>query len=323
MSVTAVAELGIHHNGSLNTALAMVWAAAQAGADAVKVQHFSAAEFCTPDAEYHGERQIDLFRRYELGYKALARIAADCERCHVIFFGTPDSIEHGQELVDLGAKWLKVGSDDLVNLPLIRGLVKLGKPMILSTGMASAHDIEQAVGAVDPDLMLMLMHCVSEYPTPDSRANLFRLRNLRARWSKVGYSDHTDGIEAAVLSVAVGATMVEKHFTLDRSQSGPDHAFSANPLQFAEMVKRIRHAEVLLGGGQIDPGPEELEMRKVARRSIVAARPIKAHAFIQGADLAFKRPGTGLSPKRAVDIIGRQATRDLGADEQIREGDWA
>lgn len=322
MRVTVVAELGINHNGSVETALAMVWAAAQAGADAVKVQHFSAAEFCTPEAEYKGERQVDLFRRYELGYDQLSRIAQECRRCNVRFFGTPDSIQHGRELVALGAPWIKVGSDDLVNLDLIRDLAELGKPMILSTGMGSKEDIDHACQLVGSDAILM--HCVSRYPTPPEAANLGRIRELQRLYAcRIGYSDHTDGIEAAVLSVGLGAVMIEKHFTMSRDLAGPDHAFSADPIQFTEMVKRIRRADILLGYGQIDPGPEELEMRKLARRSIVAAKPIRKWAPISYLDLVYKRPGTGLPPDRIVDIVGRQATRDIAADEQIRVGDWA
>jgi sialic acid synthase SpsE len=167
------------------------------------------------------------------------------------------------------------------------------------------------------------MHCVSEYPTPDEHANLRRIARLKWPSYRLGYSDHTDGIDAAVLSVALGAVMVEKHFTLSRQAEGPDHAFSADPLQFAEMVRRIRQAEVMLGNGQIGPGPEEFAMRVLARRSIVAAQPIRACAIIQPHDLAFKRPGTGLPPAEADVILGRAATRDLAADEQIRAGDWA
>lgn len=322
MSVTIVAELGVNHNGSVDTALAMVQAAAQAGADAVKVQHFSASEFCTPAAMYQGERQVDMFRRYELPLSDLARIAEECRCVGVKFFGTPDSVQHGRELVELGAEWIKVGSDDITNLPLIRGLAELGKPMILSTGMASREEISRAAVCL-PDMILL--HCVSRYPTTESDANLARMSALAMwdGWDDIGYSDHTDGIEAAVLAVALDAVMVEKHFTLNRDQPGPDHAFSADPLQFAEMVRRIRQAEVLLGDGAIDPGPEELEMRKVARRSIVAAWPIEKGDEIREQYLAFKRPGTGLMPGRADEIIGRKATRYLAPDEQLREGDWS
>lgn len=324
MTVTVVAELGINHQGSLDQALAMVWSAAQAGADAVKVQHFSAAEFCTPAAEYQGERQIDLFKRYELTYGQLGRIAEECARCKVGFFGTPDSLHHGEQLVELGAQWIKVGSDDLVNLPLLLALSGLGKPMIISTGMASAEEITEAL-AIIPRLDVTVMHCVSCYPTPPEWANLARLESLRRLCPgyRVGYSDHTDGIEAAVLSVAAGAVMVEKHFTLNRAMPGPDHAFSADPVQFTDMVRHIRQAETLMGGGKVDPGAEEMNMRKVARRSIVAVKHIRKWSEIRSHDLACRRPGTGLMPKRMVDIVGRQATRDIEPDEQLRAGDWA
>jgi N,N'-diacetyllegionaminate synthase len=329
MKTTIVAELGVNHNGDVTTAIEMVRAAALAGADAIKVQHFSASEFCTDEATYKGEKQVDLFRRYELPLSGLAAIAEECRLQGVEFFGTPDSVEHAKELIGLGATRIKVGSDDLTNIPLLEALAALGKPMVLSTGMGADIEIEAAAKLVcgHPDSSLgddalILMHCVSEYPTPVTRANLRRMRGIRPEWLPVGYSDHTDGIEAAVLSVALGAVMVEKHFTLSRSMEGPDHAFSADQPQFAEMVRRIRQAEELLGDGVVDPGPAEMEMRKVARRSIVAARPLAAGSMIEPEHLAYKRPGTGLSPARFREILWQVLTRDLDADEQFREGDW-
>ncbi len=329
--VVVVAEIGINHNGSVELALEMVREAAKAGVDACKTQHFSASEFCTAAAMYKGERQVDLFRRYELTREDLAAIAAECRRCGVVFFGTPDSVEHARDLIALGAPWVKVGSDDLTNLPLLKGLAALGKSMILSTGMGTQWEIEAAIDAIRDGtppgcarVRLSLMHCVSRYPTPPAAANIERVCMLRVTFDYcVGYSDHTDGIDAAPLAIAFGATMIEKHFTLDRGMEGPDHAFSADPQQFAEMVRRIRVAEQMLGSGEIDPGPEELEMRKVARRSVVAAKPIRRFAVIREQDLACKRPGTGLEPKRVWDIVGRLAQRDIVPDEQLREGDWA
>ena len=330
--VIMAAELGVNHNGSVDTALAMVRSAAKCGVDAVKVQAFCASEFCTRDAMYQGQRQVDMFRRYELDREALARIAAECKACGVDFFGTPDSLEQGRLLKALGAKWIKVGSDDITNLPLISELAKLGLPMILSTGMATADEICAACDAVEEALdangwladKLTLLHCVSLYPTPIERANLSRMNGLlECRFVPVGYSDHTNGIEAAVGAACIGATLIEKHFTMDRDADGPDHAFSADPEQMSELVRRIRLVEVMIGNGGINPSPAELEMRKIARRSIVSAVHLVPGERIKASDLAYKRPGTGLLPSMAQHIIGKTATRALAPDEQFKEGDWA
>lgn len=316
-----VAEIGINHGGSLDTALEMVRAASASGADAVKVQAFDAAEFCTDAAMYQGERQIDMFRRFELSATALSAIAQECKKLGVIFFGTPASVEQARVLLALGAPCFKIGSDDLIHLPLLRALAKFGVPMILSSGMADRCEIEDALEAVN-GLPVILLHCVSQYPTPSRHANLLRMDMLRGKHRLVGYSDHTDGVSAAVGAVWLGACMIEKHFTLDRSGSGPDHAFSADPPQFTEMALRIREAEAMLGTGQVDPGPEELVMRVTARRSIVAARALEVGTEITADVLAYKRPGDGLPPRMAYEMVGKCLARAVAANEQIREGDW-
>lgn len=316
-----VAEIGINHGGSIATALEMVRAAAKAGADAIKVQAFSASNFVTEKATYQGERQIDLFRRYELSAALLSEIADECQRQGLLFFGTPDSVDQARFLVALGVPCIKVGSDDIVHVPLLRALARFKLPMILSSGMATLKEIIQAVDAVRGVPVIML-HCVSAYPTPPAMANLRRIQSLAGLHLTVGYSDHTDGIEAAVQAVASGAVLVEKHFTMDRAAEGPDHAFSADPAQLAEMVRRIREAEVLRGDGIIEPSTEEKLMRVTARRSIVAARPIKYGDVITDEMLAYKRPGDGLTPIVADLIVGKKARRTLAADEQLREGDW-
>jgi len=323
-----VAELGINHGGSIDTALRMVRAAASSGADAVKVQSFSADSFCTEAATYQGERQIDLFRRHELATHSIKMIARECRAHGVMFFGTPDSKWRAELLLECDSPCLKVGSDDLVHLPLLRELASLGVPLILSTGMADADEILDALDATT-GAKVLLMHCVSEYPTPPSRANLrriFELKKLKLDCN-VGYSDHTDGIEAAIGAVWLGACMIEKHFTLDRSAKGPDHSFSADPEQFSEMAARIRQAERMMGcglGPALDGAPSqaELEMRVLARRSVVAGRALDVGTRIESGMLAFKRPGDGLPPRWADDIVGKCLTRAVAADEQLHEGDW-
>jgi N,N'-diacetyllegionaminate synthase len=316
-----VAEVGLNHGGSIDTALEMVRAAAEAGADCIKVQAFTATEFCTAKATYQGERQIDLFRRYELGAVAFSAIAEECGKLGVMFLGTPDSMDQAKLLVSLGAPAIKVGSDDLVHIPLLRQLATFGLPMILSTGMATMTEIARALEAAS-SVPVILLHCVSSYPTLPGQANIRRMISLGRHYRIVGYSDHTDGIEAAVGAVWAGACLIEKHFTLDRSAKGPDHAFSADPGQWSEMVRRIRMAEVMRGTGEIDPSSLEEPMRATARRSIVAARKICPGTEITPAMLAYKRPGTGLPPIYADMIIGKRARRTLSQDDQFKEGDW-
>jgi N-acetylneuraminate synthase/N,N'-diacetyllegionaminate synthase len=302
----------------------MVRAAAASGADAVKVQCFKADSFCTEAATYQGERQIDMFRRYELGAVGFSAIAEECRKLDLLFFGTPDSVEQARLLVALGAPCLKVGSDDIVHIPLLRQLSELGLPMILSTGMTDMKEINTARAAVR--VPLILLHCVSEYPTPALHANLERMTMLMDRFHledvEVGYSDHTDGIDAAIGAVWLGACMVEKHFTLNRDAAGPDHAFSADPPQFTEMACRVRLAEALRGDGSLEPSEAEIAMRVTARRSIVAARSLDAGTKITGDMLAYKRPGDGIPPRMADEIVGRCLARAVAANEQMREGDW-
>jgi len=317
-----VAELGLNHGGSIDTALEMVRAAAEAGADAVKVQAFKADSFCSPQAVYKGEGQIELFRRHELSTVAFSAIADECKRLRVIFFGTPDSLDHARLLMALGAPCIKVGSDDLVHIPLLRQFEALGLPMILSTGMANAQEVEDAIEAT-AGVPVILLHCVSSYPTSPADANLLRMTRLRAYGAPVGYSDHTDGIDAAVGAAWLGACLIEKHFTLDRTTPGPDHAFSADPGQWRSLRYHVRRAEQMRGHGSIgDESQEAAAMRVAARRSVVASRSIAAGEIITDEALAYKRPGNGLPPVAQHRIVGRRAVRALTQDEQFREGDW-
>ena len=315
-----VAELGLNHGGKLDTALEMVRAVAEAGADAVKVQAFSTHTFTTDRAQYKGESQVKLFERYELSAIAFSVIADECKRLNLLFFGTPDSIEQANMLLAFGAPCLKVGSDDLVHLPLLAELATLGVPLILSTGMADEAEIAEAL-LYTLAVPTILLHCVSEYPTQPIRANVARMQSLKDRFGQVvGYSDHTDGNAAALGAIWAGAHVIEKHFTLDRRESGPDHAFSADQRQLAALVHAARGVETMLGTGIIDPTEAEREMRVTARRSIVAPRAMKEGEEIKA--LAYKRPGDGLSPAWASKILGHRITRALAADEPFREGDW-
>ena len=316
-----VAELGVNHDGLRETALAMVRAAAECGVDAVKVQAFRADNFCAPDAQWNGESQAAMFRRYEMSRADLSAVAQECRRLGLLFIGTPDSLEQGLILRDYGAAALKVGSDDIVHLPLIRALAGLGLPMILSTGMATEREIDEAFRACH-DRNVIALHCVSLYPTPPERANLLRmeqvnlLRMVHAGFMS-GYSDHTDGIDACLAAVAMGARLIEKHFTLDRSLAGPDHSFSADLAQMRELCSRAKLVYAMMGTGEIDPDADQLAMRSIARRSIVASRPLPAGTVLAEEHLAYKRPGLGLLPSQAHYILGRRLMRDVAEDERI------
>lgn len=355
--VFVVAESGLNHNGDLRTALEMVHVAEAAGADAFKVQCFSADCQAVPGAaSWQGEDQHAMFKRYEPTREFIEAIAEECKVVGITFFGTPDCLEHARWLLDAGSPCFKVGSDDLTNTPLIKALAEFGLPLILSTGMGGNADVIEASRVLfaeqrrqqwpewhaagcpphdtqrfqrrESGLDWVFLHCVSSYPTPPNRANIRRgFEMVREPYDSApttwGYSDHTDGPVAAPLAVALGACLIEKHLTLDRSLPGPDHAFSADPAIFTEMVRRIREAEVMLGDGSLEPSDEEKALRPVARRSIVAREPMACGQFVTQEGLTYKRPGTGLMPYEQDKLIGKALLRDVAKDEQIRLEDVA
>jgi N-acetylneuraminate synthase len=305
--------------------------AAEAGADVVKFQTFVTERSITrtaPKAAYQEaatgreESQFDMVRRLELSAADHEAIVAACEQAGIEFLSTAFDPESFDLLVDLGIRRVKVASGELTNLPLLRHVARLGLPMLLSTGMADLGEIEAAIRAVEgagtPRDQLTLLHCTTEYPAPVDEVNLRAIATLRSAFGvPVGYSDHTTGIDVAIAAAALGATVIEKHFTLDRSQAGPDHQASLEPAELAELVAAIRRVERALGDGRKQPGPREVANRAIARKSIVAARPIAAGETFTAENLATKRPGTGLSPMAWDEIVGRTATREYAADEMI------
>lgn len=317
--VTVVAELGLNHNGSLTRALDMVAAAKEAGADAVKVQCFGASCFATARAMWHGESQLEMFKRYELPRRAYMEIAEKCRRSGLIFFGTPDCVTHAGWLVAAGAPVLKVGSDDLVNLPLLRQLVGFGKPMILSSGMASSMEISFAIDTC-ASVPLAVLYCCSVYP---ARVDQLRLSALSRECLQPfdGLSDHTVGYAAAVSAVTLGATIIEKHFTLSHHLPGPDQTWSADPYEFKTLVDAVRGVELSLSHARWSMDQAELDMRSVARRSIVASRDLSRGHVLEDSDLALKRPGDGLPPDRIEWALGRTLTRAKLQDDPILKED--
>jgi N,N'-diacetyllegionaminate synthase len=326
-----IAEAGVNHNGDMLMAKRLIDVAAGAGADWVKFQTFSADRLVTPQAvkaEYQAkttaaaESQHAMLRALELTRDMHEVLIGHCKSRGIAFFSTPFDIQSVDLLVELGLSTFKIPSGEITNLPYLRHVGRYGKPIILSSGMATLGDIEAAVDALEyagtPRTKITVLHCNTEYPTPMVDVNLRAMIAIReALGVAVGYSDHTAGIEVAVAAVALGAAVIEKHFTLDRSLPGPDHKASLEPSELSAMVKAIRNIEIALGNAVKRPTPSELKNRPVGRKSIVAARPIERGETFTVDNLSTKRPGTGISPMRWDELIGKCAARRYERDEPI------
>jgi N,N'-diacetyllegionaminate synthase len=331
VKTTIIAEAGVNHNGDLARALALVDAAADAGADVVKFQTFRASALTTaaaPKAQYQvaatkdNSSQRDMLAALELDRAAHDTLIAHCQRRGIEFLSTAFDPESLTLLIELGLRRFKIPSGELTNLPFLRRIAATGAPIILSTGMATLGEIEAALNAIEQagtsrDAVTVL-HCTTEYPTAPGDVNLRAMATIRDAFGvAVGYSDHTRGIEVPIAAVALGATMIEKHVTLDCTLPGPDHAASAEPAELAAMVRGIRVIEEALGDGIKRPTRIEQENRVAARKSLVAAVPIRKGELLTAANLAAKRPGSGISPMRWDDVVGRVAARDFLVDEPI------
>lgn len=327
-----IAEAGVNHNGSLDLAYQLIDVAAVAGADCVKFQTFRADTLVTraaPKAEYqkvttgNAESQFDMLKRLELPQEAFADLAKYCAQKNIEFMSTPFDLEAARMLADLGMRTFKVSSGDLTNVPFLREIGKLARPVILSSGMATLGEIEVAVGALQGVGMsieqITLLHCTTEYPAPPEEVNLLAMNTIRAAFPGVtiGYSDHTQGIDIPIAAAALGAQVVEKHFTLDRTMTGPDHKASLEPAELEAMVKAIRRVSLALGNGRKLPTASEIPNRLIARKSIVAARAIARGETLSEQNLAVRRPGNGMSPARWDEVVGTLATRDYLQDEPI------
>jgi N-acetylneuraminate synthase/N,N'-diacetyllegionaminate synthase len=327
--VFIVAEAGVNHNGDPDLARRLVDAAAECGADAVKFQTFTVDALLTrgaPKAGYQvettgaGESQREMLARLELGVDQLAELGDRATKHGLVFFSAPFDEASADALEALDVALFKVPSGEITNLPLLRHLAAKGRPLILSTGMANLEEVEQAVAAIREagDPPLAVLHCLSAYPAPAGEVNLRAMDSLASRFGcPVGYSDHTLGIEIAVAAAARGASIIEKHLTLDKTLPGPDHRASLDPAEFNAMVRAIRSVESALGDGVKRPMPSEIDTRRVARKSLVAARALKAGDRIAIGDLASKRPGTGISPAELPRVLGLRLARDVAADEVI------
>lgn len=330
-SVFIIAEAGVNHNGDLGLAKKLVEAAAEAGADAVKFQTFKAEAIVTasaPKANYQkdttsaAESQYEMLKRLELSHNDFFALKEHCEKKNILFMSTPFDLESIDILVAMGLNILKIPSGEITNLPYLRKLGNLGKKLILSTGMSTLDEVKEAVEVLvkagTPKDQLTVLHCNTEYPTPFEDVNLRVMKTLEHKFDvRVGYSDHTPGIEAPVAAVALGAKAIEKHFTLDKKMEGPDHKASLSPGELKHMVQSIRHIELALGKAEKKPTSSELHNRNIARKSIVAAGPIvKGEAFSES-NLTVKRPGTGISPMKWDTIIGKSSPQNFKQDELI------
>lgn len=326
-----IAEAGVNHNGNLDLARQLIEAAAAAGADLVKFQTFNASRLVITSAkkaDYQNkitdnkESQHEMLRRLELSPGMHQELLAHCVKSHIGFFSTGFDNESIDFLLGLGQDHFKIPSGEITNFPYLHHIGRLGKAVILSTGMATLADIEAAIEVLEQAgtmrANITVLHCTTEYPTPMTEVNLRAMQSIHTAFGvNVGYSDHTLGIEVAIAAVAMGAIVIEKHLTMDRHLSGPDHKASLEPDEFKTMVTAIRNIEVALGDGIKRLTPSELINKPIARKSLVSKRSIKAGELFSVENITAKRPGTGISPMRWDEVIGRLALRDYSADELI------
>lgn len=350
-----IAEAGVNHDGSLEKALALIDVAHKAGADAVKFQTFSADRLATkaaPKAAYQigatgkEESQLAMLRRLELSHDDHRVLIAHCQRLGIAFLSTPFDVESLRFLADeLHVPRIKLGSGEVTNAPLLLAAAQTDLPVILSTGMTTLDEVEAALGVLAFGYLrsggvpgapafaaayaqarasglladkVVLLHCTTEYPAPYEDVNLNAMATMREAFGvPVGYSDHTPGIAVSIAAAAKGATVIEKHFTLDRHAPGPDHAASIEPAELADMVAGIRQVELAQGDGIKRIGDSERGNLAVARKSIVAARAIKAGDTLSAENLTIKRAGLGISPIRWWDVVGKPAGRAYAPDEAI------
>jgi N,N'-diacetyllegionaminate synthase len=327
-----IAEAGVNHNGSLDMAFQLIDVASAAGADAVKFQTFKAEKVISvnaPKADYQqkaigsDESQLEMVKKLELDETEHIRLYQHCQHKSIQFLSTPFDLESIDLLSRLGLTIFKIPSGEITNLPYLRKLGALKKRLIMSTGMADLGEIEDALEVLTesgtPLENITILHCNTEYPTPFEDVNLRAMLTIRNAFPgiTVGYSDHTPGIEVAVAAVALGAAVLEKHFTLDRNLPGPDHKASLEPDELKAMVQAIRNIEKALGNGIKRPSPSEVKNKPIVRKSLVAMQPIKTGELFSADNITAKRSGAGISPMRWDEVLGQAAQKDYEKDELI------
>jgi N-acetylneuraminate synthase len=334
-----IAEAGVNHNGSVERAHQLVDAASRAGADAVKFQTFRSEALVaagTPRAAYQARNagegdQLSMLRTLELPVQAYPGLYRHCLDSGIEFLSTPFDDASAAMLVELGMRKIKVASGEITNFPLLRALARLRRPIILSTGMATLDEVREAIAVLDAqwggkrgDGFLTLLHCTSNYPADPADVNLRAMVTMREAFGlPVGYSDHTAGTAVAVAAAGLGATVIEKHFTLDRSLPGPDHKASLEPDELARMVGEIRIVGRALGSATKQPAPSELPVRELVRRSVTLARDLRPGEVIGAADVVLRRPATGIAPRELEKVVGRRAARALAAGTILQWADLA
>ncbi len=334
--VQIIAEAGVNHNGSIARAKQLVEAAAAAGADVIKFQTFVAEKLVTvlaPKAAYQAQSdattsQFDMLKALELSKTDHIELIEHCKKYNIVFFSTAFDEDSLDFLASLELGFWKVPSGELTNLPYLRKIGAFNQTVYLSTGMANMEEIESAIdvlvkAGVEKE-KIIVMHCNTEYPTPMQDVNLNAMLSIQRRTGlQVGYSDHTLGIEVPIAAVALGAQVIEKHFTLDRSLAGPDHKASLEPDELKMMVKAIRNIEQAMGDGKKKPSPSEVKNIPIARKSIHLKKELRAGIVLLREHLIMKRPGDGISPMKMDEIIGRKVNKDLSIDHKLREEDLA
>ena len=326
-----IAEAGVNHNGSMDLARQLIDIAAEAGADYVKFQTFKADKIASKSAVkavYQqqttdaGESQLQMLKKLELNEAAHQELIAYCRQRNIQFLSTPFDMGSIDLLRDLGIRLGKIPSGEITNLLYLRKMAVTFDELVLSTGMADMQEIGAALGVIIGEGFdrekITVLHCNTEYPTPFEDVNLRAMGSIAREFNvRAGYSDHTPGIEVPVAAVALGAVLIEKHFTIDRGMEGPDHKASLEPQELKQMIGSIRNIEKALGVTIKQPSPSEIKNKSIARKSIVAARRIRKGELFTEENLAVKRPGTGISPMRWNELLGKAATRDFDEDELI------
>ncbi len=327
--VLIIAEAGVNYNGRLDLAFRMVDEAKKAGADIVKFQTGVPEKVMSryaEKAEYQkvttgaGESQLDMVRKLMLKFEEFIPLKQYCEKAGIRFLSTPFDLSSAAFLEELGCDLWKIPSGEITNLPYLIQIAQTGKPIILSTGMSTLEEVGAALKVLKENGAgeVTLLHCTTEYPAPYQDVNLRAMNTLRETFGcRVGYSDHTPGIEIPVAAVAMGATVIEKHFTLDRNMEGPDHKASLEPDELRAMVQAIRHVEKAMGTGIKEPSASEKKNMAIARKSIVALRDIRKGEVLSAENITTKRPGNGVSPMRWFEVLGTKAIRNFGEDELI------
>lgn len=331
--VLIIAEAGVNHNGSLDNAFRLVDAAVDAGVDYIKFQTFKAeklvaksavkADYQIQNTKNSNDSQLDMLRKLELSHEDHEKLVAYCERKNISFFSTAFDLDSLQYLKDIGLDLVKIPSGEITNLPYLRQAAKLFSKVILSTGMCTLEDIRAALDVFVAEGIsldnITILHCNTEYPTPMDDVNLHAMLHIQKEFNtKVGYSDHTLGIEVPIAAVALGASVIEKHFTLDKAMEGPDHAASLEPLELKAMVSSIRNIEKATSGSGIkEPSTSEKKNMAIARKSIVAKRAISAGEIFSEDNITVKRPGTGISPMQWDAVLGSVSKFNFEEDDLI------